>query len=278
MLALGVALASGACSNPITLEGFCAIYSDDYAALAQRCLFGPAPVLHSQAEGRCAQAMAAVDAGRMTYDEHEAKVCLGALEGATCDSPSAWTSPLGPTSCAQTLHGNAGFHARCAADLDCQGTAWCQAPVGTCGGICELPLELGKSCDPSASSAQCGPSATCTGGTCQSLVSQTMGQGQDCTLFGCLPGLACDPTDHRCIPLAAEGGSCLPGHQACEAFTACAANDTCVRYGSANSPCTLLASTTADAAPCLPGFLCMGADGGAPGVCEGLDGGMGCSP
>jgi hypothetical protein len=196
---------------------------------------------------------AAIDAGKIEYDEDAAEDCLAAIADASCD-PSARSARIPAEACSDVYSGTGGMGAACAFDEECASDN-CMVPpcqmaccLGTCGA--RIPtVAVGQSC----ANAGCGHEAFCdivddlckalkpTGATCM--------VGDECDF-----GLACVtmPTTMvaTCKALPALGEPCPDGE--CASIAAHCRGGTCVPIGLPGDPCTT-AADCANAYDCRNG-------------------------
>lgn len=191
--------------------------------------------------------VAAVKAGKVSYDGNSARTCLDQLSSEACSDFFDASSSM-PMGCDKVFTGKVKDGDRCIADVECMSKSFCASAVSTgfqksCDGICTRGGPLcnddthcgsGEVCDFSAgtttSNGTCvtpvragGPNQPCgTNSACQpGLTCFQSGQGSICTAPGqagqlcqgfCADGLICVPGDNTfaatCVAPAGKGESC----------------------------------------------------------------------
>ena len=193
--------------------------------------------------------LAAVDAGSIRYRGDQARHCVDALAGASCDITSADQRNL-PAACNAIL----------------------ESP-GLSGDACRLAEECrSHACDV----PRCG--MACCQGSCRGVDPPARaGLGEPCGT-GCADGLRCDPESHQCAALRPRGGACdgladcdyglLCAQHTCETppgpgqpcsggcrdagWTCSSTSHTCVAVGLVGATCGI----TANPSDCSPVYRC----------------------
>ena len=223
----------------------------------------------------------AVDAGRVSYDEAAASLCLRGL------ATQCWYSPPG---CDRVLVGTRAAGEACRLNAECQPGTWCnlegcpgtcrsQRPAGAevtapqaCGTayseflstgkyVCREYAQLGEACDAAqrcAEGLRCGGDGGCEPTPPDAGVRSFAGRGEPCTASGqagpviaCLRGLACHGNGNPaglCGSLLTVGESCSADALGCVQNAICESG-TCVSLGGVGAPCSA-------AFDCLLGLGC----------------------
>jgi len=176
--------------------------------------------------------VAAVSAGKVTYDATAAGECVDAIQSTPCDV-TALAARIPPTACVQTFTGSGAVGAACVIDEECASNN-CQGHLpGVCtmGTCAASAAALGQSC----ANIGCTPPNYCDGTTCQALAAK----GAQCSLppsqdnpcgdeLSCVAGI--------CDSLPAEGSACTSS--CAEIGDVCSATTmTCVKMGQVGAQC-----------------------------------------
>jgi hypothetical protein len=132
--------------------------------------------------------LAAVAAGRATYDAQAAGDCIMGYGTSACDQANDGQ----PSVCATVTTGLSATGASCAIGAECA------------SGYCAIP----------------GGSSTCPTGMCADLPAA----GQPCPDFVCAAGARCDSTDLMCRAFVQQGGACNAGYGECASDLDCVPN------------------------------------------------------
>lgn len=197
---------------------------------------------------------AAVEMGRIEYDEAAAVACLNYVAARSCDYTMyhVWTEEelVGRAACEQVFKGTMGKNGPCNTALECEEVAVCGFnPACTdmcCPGACRVlaaPIPTGEACgvNPNARCEEgtyCGVNATCE-------VLPTAGQNCDIP-YECGDESRCryDESEgfSRCVARAEEGGDCQY-YDDCQVGLTCILDEnyegTCVVPGDVGEPCVL---------------------------------------
>lgn len=176
---------------------------------------------------------AALDAGKVVYDEGAAQDCVNSLSSLSCDRTALFGDELEICSGVYTgtlAEGAAcGFSGECISDNCVKGTCTMACCLGTCGPARTLP-GLGQPC-----TALCENDAYCGA---DSICHTPLLYGAPCDTFdSCASGLYCSTTLGTCEFLPHVG-------EACDAFGGCAelgvncVSGTCTAAGLPGDPCT----------------------------------------
>jgi hypothetical protein len=254
--------------------------------------------------------IAAVKAGKATYDAVRARQFVQAVAAAPCET----LAPVIPPTCHGVFAGTAPDGSPCVAEAECLAGSFCLRPTagsacaGTCthdstrckfdsdcaaGQACELapnatPMGAGNCVTPvppGVANQPCGTGRTCAAGLACVLADDQQSEiclprvasGESCEVSGQCPGLyssVCDPNSHKCVDLP-RSGPCLGAQQICNALTSycdrTAPVPTCVPYLPLGSACT------AGSAGCDLHARCQPDPADGPGTCV-MTGATACQP
>ena len=181
--------------------------------------------------------IAAVKAGKSTYDGVAARRCVDDLRNASCTS----SSPYDPA-CEKTFTGTLTDGSRCIADGECSSASFCAKPAATTGAA---------SCDGTCvpGGTLCNDDSDCAGG-----------QVCDTTMSTATSGGTCVTP----VPAGATGAPCGTNHS-CQGGLSCSTSatpPTCTPLGQAGAPCD-----GAAASGCAAGLICVPSDDAATYSC-----------
>jgi len=259
-------------SGGSSVSSFCTQLLAADAALLSKCLGGPVSAWEAEigTSNACSQVVAAVSAGRVTFDSTQAAACIGAYSGASCTDFSAATEPA---ACTATLKGTVADKSTCYNDIDCGATSYCSGLGGasaSCTGTCAPRLAAAATCTSSdkcvtgySCSSGAGGAMTCTASTTATPAALGATCGYDSktsTFVSCGAGLACSSKTSTCVTQVATGAACTPGAGVCEPFSACdPTTKKCAAYPAAGGKCGEAAGQ--DPVACAPGSYCQPATG-----------------
>lgn len=180
--------------------------------------------------------VAAVDAGKIRYDEGAAESCVTALRELSCDTTEQTAEELAP--CADVYTGTGQQGASCAFDGECASDR-CVVPdcqEACCLGTCEPPRVLpglGEQCvGLCEGDLYCGVDDRCHA---------PASEGEPCSVTGpCGAGLYCRDSTRVCTVLPQRGEYC--DLVCAQESDLCSSDGVCVKAGVADDPC----STDAD--------------------------------
>lgn len=275
--------------DPIALDNYTTAYIAAYCATSVRCLQMSDQAfcesLYTELTGAVSfdsvgAAVAAVQAGKATYDSDAAGTCVAAIGAATCTAFSGSINDL--NGCALVFTGTVADGDDCIADQECVPSSYCAQDVNafgleTCGGICTAVASgqcrdssqcaQGMACDPQSNQCvQPVPPGTTgnacgTGGTCASGLScdftqvppvcePSLAAGQACSsTVSCADGLLCVPDD------SGSGSTCLAPvtlGEPCQALYQCGGEVSSMVCDPASMTCVPRPQT----GPCAGGILC----------------------
>lgn len=271
-LALSILLLAAACSSssggsddgggdtgggtgPATLSAYCDDYWASWATRWAACEHGSAAAetAYFAPAARCSDALAAVEAGKATYDAARAGACLTFVAGASCDVLEAF---------AQGAYAQADCDAAIAGKL--AGGQQCYSPESCASGICgSWPNACPSSCvTPAPSGSPCPGATRCVAGTVCNILLETetcvplfQVGGRCMNDAWCAPGLYCDTA--AAFPWVCQArktsGSCVADAE-CAIGYYCGGSSTCVAWLGAGAACTQGQNA------CGPGLWC--GDGG----------------
>lgn len=166
-----------------------------------------------------------VEAGRMTYDEENARQCLDDVRAVLASDACPGT--IDSDACDNVLAPTVGSGDTCARTAECEDDRYCNTAVNEdpCVGECTIPEPEGASCDLSVT-GMCGD-LTCSSqdlveGTC--VQPDSSGVGESCgNTAQCEDGLICNRSDGVCKEVVfAEAGDLCEGREViCPVETRC---------------------------------------------------------
>jgi hypothetical protein len=198
---------------------------------------------------------AALEAGKLRYDEHAARACLDAIANLSCDSTEQTAAELAP--CSDVLTGTGKAGSACAFDGECESDSCVvqSCPMACCTGSCGPPRSspgVGQPCVAlCADGAYCGADSVChalqpAGAACNDL--EPCAQGLYCAGAATTGSGSCTPLPKRGQPCETAcahiadvciAGTCvaagLPG-AACMASAECSSYYTCTDGQCASYP------------------------------------------
>lgn len=282
----GDAPPGGGTPGPETAAAFCAQLWTTFGERWAACDRG-SPAFYAalyDPQWRCADALAAIAAGKATYDRTSAGACLDFVTTASCDALEAHEDGRSPAAaCLAAVAGSLGEGAECFTDESCASDA-CLDTYGSCPSICATRVAPGAPCmsfaTPCVPGYQCETTTAATLQTCQPLKAEgARCNGDD----ECLPGLRCgsassEPfTPTTCLPRQTSG-ACGGDPRNPPRNPECAIPYACIGY-----QCTLPAGpyeTCAVSEDCGAGLYCSSGkcvDGvGAGWSCGGIEAQIPC--
>jgi hypothetical protein len=153
--------------------------------------------------------VAAVDAGKVTFDATKAQACLAGIASWSCDRTVVFANRWTPPECSEIFGGTVADGGACGLSRECVSNVCTvpACPMGCCQGTCATGT-------PSPPPGRVGDA--CPNGQCYASY--------------------CDPTSMKCVALLPAGATCTTTSQ-CDMGLTCAG--TCVSDGAAlGGPCT----------------------------------------
>ena len=277
--------ATGDASGGMSVTTFCNALVTADATLFSKCIGGSATAWETQlnAASPCADIAAAVQSGRIVYDESKASACLTATAAISCGNQAAGAPE--PADCIATIVGTVAASGTCFSSVDCAPDNFCSGlggTTGSCTGTCAPLIAAGAAC---SAGDECVAGNTCSGsGSSQSCTAiaaaagATLGGtcGYDSsskTVTVCASGLACNAATLVCVTPVSQGAACTPGAGVCEYFTDCdPTTKTCKAYPGLGGGCGAAAGE--DVVGCAGKTFCQTSSGSAlVGTCAALGGG-----
>ncbi|HEY5956319.1 MAG TPA: hypothetical protein VIV60_07205 [Polyangiaceae bacterium] len=199
-----------------------------------------------------------IQQGSVKYDENQAPACLDALKKLSCTQLLERDQP----ECVRALDGTVALGAPCDLNEECQGSAICQAPDGTCPGKCVPLRAAGQAC---AADGDCDDGLQCSKATNSCVKPAALGEACENGAPPCGPGLLCLGKDDTAgtsgtcrsaieTLTAAEGAACDPvAGILCQPGTACIGDHFDVAAAKVAWLCAKMGSFAGGEA-CKPGF------------------------
>lgn len=202
--------------------------------------------------------LAAVQAGRASFDSAKAAACLATLD-ASCTFFKSLTLPA---ACHGMFTGLVDNAFQCSGDVECK-SGYCKlndANDAACPGVCAAAGAAGASCD---SDSACQFPLWCLGGKCAS--AKYAAKGEVCEELPCAEGLVCieGASDFVCDAPTAIGEACGVGEYLCAKGSYCKAKDAesegaCTASLAEGKPCDRDAwYDGASDNPCAEGTVCV---------------------
>ncbi len=220
---------------------------------------------------------AAVAAGRIDYNDDNARACLALVEGQLGGACGSLSGTLGmmKVTCAAVTTGKQGAGQPCRGDVECQEGLTCVGFTDQSDGACQQPGGVGAACGhgfpdgggavitftyPWGNHPACASGNWCDSGKCASQV----GSGGNCFDDAqCQSGLTCHDGTCGTAGPAGTGGACQ-GDDDCQSGLFCATN-VCAAKQVAGTMCS-------SGSQCLG--RCARPDGGGQGTCAAFCGSM----
>lgn len=174
---------------PLLVDRLCAEIEDCFPADSLATQYGKAGckgrLLAEAEDGDFAAIEAAIDDGRVKYDDSKFDACLDQLKGLGCDI--ATTRALNDDACDQVFQGTVDRGGECSVDAECKGVTFCKM-TDKCPGKCSALLKAGDACE---DNDNCQNGLFCTEAkTCAAPAAAGDACGGDVS-GQCAPGLAC---------------------------------------------------------------------------------------
>lgn len=196
----------------------------------------------------------AIDAGRMVFDEAQAKTCLEGIGNTRCLADAVDDAVL--AACQGALQGKVESGGACSFLYECASGNCGGTEETTCPSTCPEVLHESDTCS-TFRGPRCDTSAglRCSGGTC---VRPAELNAACVDNFGCKSGLLC--VDEKCVPLATEGAGCS-GDSSCAEGLYCQGSVCAVRKkeGQRCSASPDEVDAALRGAQCENGLVCQGA-------------------
>jgi hypothetical protein len=243
----------------VSPEEFAQQYAQAQCDRSSRC-DNLAPYLVDQCKAQAADRVhdedvtRAIAAGRLVYNEEQAKLCLDGIQKTRClveDVDDAVTA-----ACRAALQGQVQPGAACSFFYECAAGSCGGTDETTCPATCPEVLNEGDTCS-FFRGARCNTSAglRCSGGTC---VHPADLNGACVDNSGCKSGLLC--VEEKCAPLATEGSGCSQDSSCAEGLycedSVCVARK---REGAKCSASPQEVDAALRGAQCADGLTCQGA-------------------
>ena len=200
--------------------------------------------------------VAAIDAGKVTFDSNAAAACSAAIASATCDATMSEPGRVLPDPCYGIIAGTVAPGGTCGIDEECVSQV-CSLTPGCTGTCCPGTCAAGAAPARPQLGDTCGGSVSSVGGACvnsfcdsnSSTCKPYVAASSACTDTSvCAIGLGC--TGGHCQPLPATGSACSPFPGCLDVGDSCnATTSMCTRYAIAGEACS---STT----PCYFMYNC----------------------
>lgn len=206
----------------------------------------------------CHRGQDSADSGRIAFDGAQAAACIEALDTANCDrfrffsdEPACANVTTSAQAEGDACYASAVRHFSLSEECS---TGFCSQL--SCPGTCTQYAALGESCV----NAVCEPTSLYCDFDADRCA-PFAGEGDDCALAACAPGLQCHLTNQTCFAPALFGETCDASNDLCEAGTFCSAG-TCRSKVARGEECKFMHH-------CPDGDTCLDPDGegGTPGTC-----------
>jgi hypothetical protein len=233
----GLACQSGSSFPPalLSFNDFCPRWRAAVGAAYERCTEIPAAALNLDA---CARDEASYVAGRVTFNEGGAAVCVHEWETASCAAVLAQDLP----GCQNLEAGLVTAGGACSSDAECVGSLICnKAGKPACAGVCRAHFALADEC--STNPNGCFADASCVTTGAMSICQARAAVGGACGpgVADCAQGLVCvagtsGTSASTCLARSALGDPCLPPAAPCAGYAVCKGG-LCVLKPPAGQPC-----------------------------------------
>ncbi|MFL5345746.1 MAG: hypothetical protein ACJ8AT_13210 [Hyalangium sp.] len=245
--------------TPVTADQFAQQYAEAQCDRQGRCDL-LAPYLVDQCKAKTADLIHAEDvtraiaAGRLVYDEAQARSCLDGIQNTRCLAQAE--DEAVKASCQAALHGTVQPGAACSFLYECAAGRCGGKEDTTCPSTCPEVLNAGDTCS-TFRGFPCNDSAglRCSGGMC--VLPGDL--NADCVdNNGCKTGLLC--VDSKCVPLAKEGSGCSQDSSCADGLYC--EGDVCVarkREGAKCSGSPQEVDAALRGSQCQEGLTCQGA-------------------
>lgn len=202
--------------------------------------------------------LAAIQAGRASFDSAKAATCLATLD----KSCTFFKSLTLPAACQGMFAGLVDNAFQCSGDVECK-SGYCKlndANDSACPGVCAAASAAGASC---TSDSACQFPLWCVSGKCTS--AKYAAKGEVCDELPCAEGLLCleGASDFVCSEPTAVGQTCTVGDYTCAKGSFCKAKDPdsdglCTASVAVDKPCDRDAwYDGASDSPCAEGNVCV---------------------